>query len=122
MAKHEQTSKKVASVAGKTLRNPKSSKRERSLAGSVLTQAPDKERAQSAFARLTGRQRYRNVTPKPKDGELVAGMLEIGLDTAGNVCMNLPRRHRTGHLKFSPRQATSLAALLLKHAVSSKHF
>ena len=40
--KHEFTSKKVASKAGKVLRDPKSTKREKSVAGSALTQARNK--------------------------------------------------------------------------------
>jgi hypothetical protein len=42
MAKNEKTSKKAASTAGKILRDPKSSKEAKSIAGSALTQAPDK--------------------------------------------------------------------------------
>ena len=45
MAKKEQTSKKVASKAGKQLKDPKSTKDEKSVAGSALTQAPDKKKA-----------------------------------------------------------------------------
>ena len=40
----EKTSKKVASTAGKILRDKKSSKEEKSLAGSALTQAPNKKK------------------------------------------------------------------------------
>ena len=40
--KHEYTSSKVASKAGKVLRDPNSTKREKSVAGSALTQARDK--------------------------------------------------------------------------------
>jgi len=43
MAKNEKTSKSVASKAAKVLKDPKASKREKSLAGSVLTQAPDRK-------------------------------------------------------------------------------
>lgn len=43
MAKrNEQTSPKVASKAGKILSDPKSTKREKSVAASALTQAKDK--------------------------------------------------------------------------------
>jgi len=42
MAKNEKTSSRVASIAGKTLSNPKASKTAKTLAGSALTQAPDK--------------------------------------------------------------------------------
>lgn len=42
--RNEQTSKRVASKAAKILRNPKSSKSEKSVAGSALTQAPDKKK------------------------------------------------------------------------------
>ena len=44
MAKNEKTSKNVASLAGKALKNPKGVTQEqvKTLAGSVLTQAPDK--------------------------------------------------------------------------------
>ena len=42
MAKNEQTGKKAASNAGKVVKDPKSSKAEKSAAGSALTQAPDK--------------------------------------------------------------------------------
>jgi hypothetical protein len=42
MSKNEQTSKSVASKAGKILSNPKSSKAMKSVAASALTQAPDR--------------------------------------------------------------------------------
>lgn len=42
MAKNEKTSAKVASAASKVLSNPKSTKAAKSVAGSALTQAPDK--------------------------------------------------------------------------------
>ena len=41
--RNEQTSKQVASKAGKILKNPKSSKAAKSVAASALTQAPDKK-------------------------------------------------------------------------------
>ena len=44
MDRNERTSKKVASKAAKILRKPKSSKAAKSVAGSALTQAPDKKR------------------------------------------------------------------------------
>ena len=44
MAKNEKTSKKVASEASKVLRDPKSTKIEKSVAASALTQAPDKKK------------------------------------------------------------------------------
>ena len=44
MARNEKTSKSVASKAAKILRNPRSSKAEKSVAASALTQAPDKKR------------------------------------------------------------------------------
>ena len=40
--RNEQTSSKVASKAGKILSDPKSTKREKSVAASALTQAKDK--------------------------------------------------------------------------------
>jgi len=44
MAKrNEQTSKKVATTASKILSNPKSTKAEKSVAASALTQAPNKK-------------------------------------------------------------------------------
>ncbi len=43
MAKNEKTSPRVAKIAAKALQNPKSSKITKTLAGSVLTQAPDKK-------------------------------------------------------------------------------
>lgn len=39
MPKHEYTSKRVASKAGKTLSNPNATKQQKSIAGSALTQA-----------------------------------------------------------------------------------
>jgi hypothetical protein len=45
MAKNEKTSKRVAAEASKVLRNPKSTKIEKSVAGSALTQAPDKKKS-----------------------------------------------------------------------------
>ena len=42
--KNEQTSPRVASDAGKTLRDPHSTPRERSIAASALTQARDKKK------------------------------------------------------------------------------
>jgi len=47
MAKNEKTSKSVASQASKVLRNPNSSKAAKSIAGSALTQAPDKRPGKS---------------------------------------------------------------------------
>jgi hypothetical protein len=44
MAKNEKTSKKVATEASKVLRDPKSSKIEKSVAGSALTQTVDKKK------------------------------------------------------------------------------
>lgn len=44
MAKNEKTSKGVASKAAKILSDPKSTKREKSVAASALTQAGDKKR------------------------------------------------------------------------------
>lgn len=45
MAKrNEKTSKKVASAAGKILGNPRSTKAQKSVAASALTQAPNKKR------------------------------------------------------------------------------
>ena len=40
--RNEQTSKRVASLASKALRDKRTSKRGKSTAGSALTQAPDK--------------------------------------------------------------------------------
>ena len=44
MANNEKTSKTVAKIASKLLKNPKISKDIKSLAGSALTQAPDKKK------------------------------------------------------------------------------
>ena len=44
MARNEKTSKAVASKASKILRNPKSSKESKSVAGSALTQAANKRK------------------------------------------------------------------------------
>ena len=44
MARNEKTSKSVASKAAKILSNPKSSKAAKSVAGSALTQAPDRKK------------------------------------------------------------------------------
>ncbi|WP_199250884.1 MULTISPECIES: hypothetical protein [unclassified Flavobacterium] len=44
MAKNEKTSPKVASQASKVLKDPKSTKAERSVAASALTQAKDKKK------------------------------------------------------------------------------
>jgi hypothetical protein len=43
MSKNEKTSPKVASVASKLLSNPKTPKAVQTVAGSALTQAPDKK-------------------------------------------------------------------------------
>lgn len=45
MASNEKTSKGVASKASEILRNPKSTKHEKSVAASALAQAPDKKGA-----------------------------------------------------------------------------
>ena len=42
MAENEKTSKRLASLAAKVLADPNSTPEARALAGSVLTQAPDK--------------------------------------------------------------------------------
>jgi hypothetical protein len=44
MARNEKTSKRVAKIASKQLRSKKASSAARSIAGSALTQAPDKKR------------------------------------------------------------------------------
>ncbi|MDD5728745.1 MAG: hypothetical protein PHV59_09285 [Victivallales bacterium] len=44
MAKNEKTSPKMASLAGKTLRDPKATMREKRLAGAALTQTPDRKK------------------------------------------------------------------------------
>ena len=44
MAKNERTSPKVASKAGKVLSDPKSTKSEKSVAASTLTQTRDKKK------------------------------------------------------------------------------
>jgi hypothetical protein len=44
MGKTEQTSKRVASIASRVLRDPNATKAEKSAAGSALTQAPDRKR------------------------------------------------------------------------------
>ena len=44
MAKNEKTSKRVASEAAKILRDPNSTKAERRVAGSALTNTPDKKK------------------------------------------------------------------------------
>ena len=48
MGKDEKTSKSVASKASKILRDPRSSKDAKSVAGSALTQAPNKKRPSKA--------------------------------------------------------------------------
>ena len=49
MAYNEQTSRRMASLAAKILRNPTSSEDARSLAASVLTRAPDHGPLQNAI-------------------------------------------------------------------------
>jgi hypothetical protein len=44
MARNEQTSNRVASKAGRILRDPKSTKAQKSVAASALTQARDKKK------------------------------------------------------------------------------
>lgn len=44
MARNERSSKRLGKLASKVLRNPKSSKTAKSLAGSVLTQRPNKKK------------------------------------------------------------------------------
>ena len=44
MAKNEKSSKRTASLAGKVLRQKSSTKAAKTLAASVLTQAPDKKK------------------------------------------------------------------------------
>lgn len=44
MARNERTSKKVGTKAAKLLRNPKSSKAVKSVAGSALTQRPNRKK------------------------------------------------------------------------------
>lgn len=43
MSKNEKSSPSLASLAGKVLNQPSATKAARSLAGSVLTQAPDRK-------------------------------------------------------------------------------
>ena len=44
MARNEKTSKRVGKTASKLLRNKKSSRKVKSVAGSALTQRPDRKR------------------------------------------------------------------------------
>lgn len=44
MAKCEKTSKRMGKIAAQTLADPDATKREKSLAGSVLTQRPDRKK------------------------------------------------------------------------------
>jgi len=44
MAKNEKTSKKIASLASKVLKSKRSSTTSKSIAGSALTQSPDKKK------------------------------------------------------------------------------
>lgn len=44
MAKNEKTSPKVARAASQALRDPKASAREKTIAGSTLSQAPDRKK------------------------------------------------------------------------------
>lgn len=44
MAKNEKTSARVATEASKVMEDPKSTKMEKSVAASALTQAPDKKK------------------------------------------------------------------------------
>lgn len=44
MAKNEKTSKRIGSIASKVLRSKKSSKDSKRLAGSALTQRPDRKK------------------------------------------------------------------------------
>ena len=44
MGKNEKTSKRVAKIASRLLRNKKIGKKVKSVAGSALTQAPDKKK------------------------------------------------------------------------------
>lgn len=43
MAKNEKTSPKVATIASKLLNNPKTPSKVKTVAGSALSQAPDKK-------------------------------------------------------------------------------
>ena len=45
MAKNERTSKSIASKASDILRDPKSTPKEKSVAASALSQAPDKKKS-----------------------------------------------------------------------------
>lgn len=47
MAGNERTSKRVAKIASKLLRDPNTPKKVKSVAGSVLTQAPDRKKTRS---------------------------------------------------------------------------
>lgn len=44
MARNEKTSKKIGKIASKLLRNPSTPKKVRSVAGSALTQRPDRRK------------------------------------------------------------------------------
>lgn len=44
MAKNEKTSKKVGTIASKLLKDPKTPQKVKSVAGSALTQRPDKKK------------------------------------------------------------------------------
>lgn len=44
MARNEKSSPRLGKLASKALRDPKASKREKALAGAVLTQRPDRKK------------------------------------------------------------------------------
>jgi hypothetical protein len=68
MAKNEKTSKSVASKASKILSNPKSSKAEKSVAASALTQAKDKPKG-------TGKPSPPNKSNYQKHAEQILALL-----------------------------------------------
>jgi hypothetical protein len=64
MARNEKTSKEVASKASKQLRSKKSSKAERSVAASALTQAPDRKKKLAEDDRTEDILRQRTTLPE----------------------------------------------------------
>ncbi len=72
MARNEKTSKRVASKASKILRSKKASKDAKSVAGSALTQAPDRKRREKCrYAMPIKNTPIINPPPKtrPKSGK-----------------------------------------------------
>ena len=79
MAKNEKTSAEVAKKAAKILRDPKSTKAQKSVAASALAQAPDKSKAKTPAKKKTksDQKNLKNTKTSSPDKPCITGLCQV---------------------------------------------